>query len=138
MHVSLPPDTPDAARRRRELLSNRDWLTADEAAHRLGETTSLRELRGARQLLGIWDPDNRLWRYPAFQFEESRGLRPVIAELLDIIPPGNGSGWSQIEWLYSPHPLTDSRPPFMIIASDPQRVLSAAREEFDSHPDAHW
>lgn len=61
-----------------------------------------------------------------------------MANLLSILPPGNSSGWSQIEWLYSPHRLTDSRPPFEIIQSDPDRVLYAAREQFESHPDAKW
>lgn len=138
MDPSLPTDSRSAALRRRELLSNPDWLTADEAQRHLGGTVNLPELQGARQLLGVWDPDKRHWRYPAFQFKESRGLREVMAELLAILPPGNGSGWSQIEWLYSPHPRTLQRRPVEFIASDPEQVLSVARAQFDSHPDAHW
>lgn len=138
MGAPLPPDTPDAARLRREFLSSSDWLTADEAVQRLRETAPISELRKSGRLLGVWDPDNRNWRYPAFQFRTAGGLRPEVAELLAILPPGNGSGWSQIEWLYWPHPLTKSRPPVEAFEADPQRVLDAAREEFLSHPDARW
>ena len=138
LHVTLPDAASAADRRRRELLSNSDWLSADDVANRLGGKTGLRELRETRLLFGVWDPDNRNWRYPSFQFKDELGLRPVIANLLDILPPGNGSGWSQVEWLYAPHPRIDSRPPVEIITSEPDRVLELARKQFSSHPDAGW
>lgn len=137
MHVALPNDIPAADQRRRELLSNSDWLTVDDVANRVGGR-SLRQLRETRLLFGVWDPDNRNWRYPSFQFQEDLGLRPVIKELLDILPPGNGSGWSQIEWLYAPHPRIDSRPPVEIITSEPDLVVELARKQFASHLDAGW
>lgn len=136
--MALANDTPAADQHRRELLSNSDWLTADDVANRLGRRRSLRELREARLLFGVWDPDNRNWRYPSFQFKEDLGVRPVIANLLDILPSGNGSGWSQVEWLYAPHPRIDSRPPVEIITSEPDRVLELARKQFASHSDAGW
>lgn len=136
--MSPPNSTTDAARRRRELLARADWLTAEEAEQRLGETVSPGELREAQRLLGVWDPEHRKWRYPAFQFGSGPGVRAVMADLLKVLPSGNGSGWSQVEWLYSPHPRTDSRPPIELIESEPDRVVEAAHRQFASHPDASW
>lgn len=136
--MSLPKSTIDAAGRRRALLSRSDWLTAEEAERRLREIGSIRELQDARRLLGVWDPEHRHWRYPAFQFSSGPDVRAVVADLLNVLPPGNGSGWSQVEWLYSPHPRTGARPPIELIESEPDRVLEAARRQFASHPDASW
>lgn len=133
----LPPDGPDSASRRRELIETGGWLMAEEALRRLEPGADLRALRQQRQLLAVWYPPSDAWYYPAFQFDGS-GLFPYVAELLAIVPSGNDSGWVSIEWLYSPHVQTHKRPPVELIQSDPQLVLDAAREEFLSSPDSRW
>lgn len=138
----LPPETAAAARRRQELAEN--WVGAADVSALMGSTATSNpsqhamRLRKAGKILGVWVPSERGYRYPPFQFGQDGRVLPEMAELLTILPKGNGSGWSQVEWLYAPHPRLEGRRPRDVMAENPSRVLDAARRHFQGHPDARW
>lgn len=145
--AALPQETVQAAARRAELA--KAWPTSADVAALLGRGTAengkrlenpaqaAAVLRKARRLLGVWVPAERGYRHPACQFHEG-ALLPVMEPLLQLLPPGNKSGWSQAEWLYSPHALLDKRRPADVLASEPERVLAAAQREHGEDPHARW
>jgi uncharacterized protein (DUF2384 family) len=139
---ALPAETEAAARRRSELAAN--WLRPADVSTLMGSTATSNpsqqamRLRKAGQLLGVWISSERGYRYPPFQFGADGRVRPEVAELLRLLPPGNGSGWSQIEWLYAPHPRLEGRRPVDLMADSPTRVMEVARKQFKGHPDAGW
>lgn len=145
--AALPNEVDGAAVRRAELA--KAWPTSADVAALLGRGTAENDkklenpaqaaavLRKARRLLGVWVPAERGYRHPACQFHEG-ALLPVMEPLLQLLPPGNTSGWSQAEWLYSPHALLDKRRPADVLATDPDRVLAAAQREYGEDPHARW
>jgi hypothetical protein len=138
--IVLPSDTDASARKRTELL-DQGWPDSAEVGDMLGSQAGTNpgqfaaRLRKQRRLLGVRVPGQTTIRHPLCQFHEG-ALLPVMIDLLAILPPGNGSGWSQAFWLYSPHPLLDSRLPADLLASAPHQVLEAAREQFAETADA--
>lgn len=134
--------TGDAAARRREELAQL-WLTTHEVsarwlAGRADSSAALGRLRSAGRLLGVWVAPEKEYRYPLCQFTHAGELRPEIVELLTILPRGNGSGWSQAEWLYAPHPRLGGRRPCDVLLEDAPHVVHVARLQFKHHPDANW
>jgi hypothetical protein len=141
----VPHEVAGAAERRAALMQS--WLSSTGVAvllgrHRPGPDQPGRTkrktlqnpgqpaavLRAQGRLLGVWVDAERGFRHPDCQFDGDQVL-DVMAGLLALLPPGRGSGWSQAEWLYSPHALLDGRPPAELLATDPARVLAAARHE---------
>jgi hypothetical protein len=153
--AALPQEIDGSAVRRAELA--KAWLTSAGVAELLGRGTARDRtsdapeqdkklenpaqaaavLRKAKRLLGVWVPAERGYRHPPCQFDRG-ALLPVIEPLLKLLPPGNGSGWSQADWLYSPHALLDTRRPADVLATDPDRVLAAAQREYGEDAHAGW
>ncbi|WP_146152116.1 hypothetical protein [Ahniella affigens] len=153
--AALPQEIDGSAARRTELA--KAWLNSAGVAELLGRGTArdlasgspeqekklenpaqaAAVLRKAKRLLGVWVPAERGYRHPTCQFDRG-ALLPVIEALLKILPPGNGTGWSQAEWLYSPHALLDKRRPADVLATDPDRVLAAAQREYGEETHAGW
>lgn len=142
--AALPQEADAAAARRAELT--KAWPSSADVARLLGRgaahsnkglgnsAQAAAVLRKAGRLLGVWVPAERGYRHPDCQFHEG-AILPIIQPLLKLLPPGNGSGWSRAEWLYSPHALLNERRPAEVLATDPNRVLVAAQREYgeDSH-----
>lgn len=140
--MTAPRYGRDAAADRREELAQH-WLTPEELSTMLfGSPTDpgaeLARLRGEGRLFGVWQAPERRYRYPRWQLTACGHLRGEVAELLALLPRGNGSGWSQAEWLYAPHPRLGGRRPCDTFREQPLRVIEAARRQFHSHPDAKW
>lgn len=139
--MTSPREVQNAAARRDQLAQT--WLTPDALPRVVVGTSTdahaeLARLRSEGQLLGVWCATEGGYRYPAWQLTASGYLRPDVAELLAILPRGNGSGWSQVEWLYAPHPRLDGRRPWEVFCEEPPQAIDAARRQFNSHPDAGW
>ncbi len=139
--VPVPTDTDASAAFRDELLAQ-GWLDSADVARRLGSAAEnlaqmAARLRREGKLLGVWVAAENGYRHPPCQFDAG-ALRPEIAELLAILPPGNGSGWSRAFWLYLPQARLDGATPAAVLDTDPARVVAAARAEFGEDPDARW
>ena len=63
--------------------------------------------------------------YAAFQFDEDAEPRPVIKDVLKIIPE-DARGWSLLSWFDAKNVLLNGRKPSEVLASDAAAVLSAA------------
>jgi hypothetical protein len=124
------PETPGSAEFRAELLAGA-WLDEFGASELLGVSAQrLRDLRGERSILAVWVADPGCYRYPMCQFD-GRTLVPQLGEILACLPRGNGSGWSEAMWLYTPKALLGDQAPSELLLSDPARVLEAAATERD-------
>ena len=122
------PDTPASAAFRAELLAS-GWLDERSAASAFGTTVEhLPVLRKSRLLLAVWVGADDQFRYPPCQFN-SNGTVPVVPELLAVLPVGNGSGWSEAFWLYTPKALLGGLRPADVLAQAPDKVLEAALRE---------
>jgi hypothetical protein len=98
----------------------------------LGGGRPRRRLAG---LIGFWNGTEFL--YPRCQFE---GLtfapRAQIAPLLALIAD-DPTGWRMGFWLYQRHQLLDTARPADTLVHDPERVLAAARSDFEPN-DTRW
>ena len=122
------PDTPASAEFRRELLAS-GWLDEDAASQLLGISPGrLRELREERAILGVWASDEEGYLYPTFQFNRG-SLVALLPEILECLPKGNGSGWSEAMWFHTPKALLKDRLPSDVLLTDPILVLEAATAE---------
>lgn len=55
-----------------------------------------------------------------------------------LLEGSTGSGWSEVEWLMTPHALLEAQRPVELLSFDPAKVLSAAEVEFIEDRDAGW
>lgn len=135
----------DAAAERMALASQ--WLTADQVDDRLrsqpsgGEAQATR-LRRQGLLLGVYvDYSMPSYRYPTWQFcpdgQPVEHLTEIIAVLRnsgvfqqEVDGLRRTTGWGEVEWFLSPHALLDGAAPAAKLSTEPARVLSAARIEF--------
>jgi hypothetical protein len=107
-------------------------LTSAEAAERMGS----RAQRGRRNAASSARRDGRLLAlqrgqyllFPGFQFD-GHGIRPVIAEYLELGREFNRSEVGLIQWLVRPTTYLDGKRPVDVI-DDPGRLLSVARDAF--------
>lgn len=142
-----PDELSSRASERRRLLAAQ-WLTASQASRMLGSRADnsgerAAEFRRAGRLLGVWVPHENAYRYPVWQFvsDQATSTMQTILRILrqqgGLVEPGRRtSGWSEAAWFLAPHALLDARTPANVLASDPDRVVSVAREEFEGNPDA--
>ncbi|OCG82137.1 hypothetical protein LMG667_19725 [Xanthomonas euvesicatoria] len=135
----------DAAAQRQTLAEN--WLTAAQVSARLGSQATngshrASQLRREGQLLGVYVPlPSPSYRYPTWQFGADGQPVEHLTQILTVMrdhgpferePDGQRrtTGWGEVEWFHSPHVLLDGATPAQVLASDPARVLQAARTEF--------
>lgn len=136
MSALKPKETPASAQRRANV--SRDWLDAPHACEQLGiEPDELQGYRVAGCVLAVWSPERGTYLYPPFQFRPA-GIHPIMEELLDAMPAGDGSGWSRAEWFLSPHARLRGKAPSDIWAEGQAKVLALALHEFRAHPDTRW
>lgn len=144
---NLPPDTVAAAQRRSALA--RDWLDGAAVNDLLGSTATNKSqlptrLRQEGKILGVWVVADNRYRFPTWQFNQNQ-LIPEFREILSLLRSERGvaggrqtSGWEEIEWLCAPHALLAKQIPADLLATTPERVLEAARQEFMENQDAGW
>lgn len=140
--TELPSDSEASASKRFELLEE-GWPDSGEVGQFMGSTSQSNpnqyaaRLRNQRKLLGVRVPGTKLMRHPLCQFKAGE-LMPEMQELLEVLPVGNGSGWSQAFWLYSPHPYLRNLRPADLFRDDPASVIDAAKRQFKEEADAGW
>lgn len=130
--------------RRERLLATEDWLTAEQVYDLIAPMKSKNaknksqlaaRLRKEGKLMAV--RDGARFMHPAVQFNaETGGIRPVVRELLSILPK-SADGWGNVFWLYQPHALLNGERPADMLATAPERVLAAARQTYESL-DAIW
>jgi len=149
-HLEGPPSTPDseAVRDLRAELA-RGWLdSATLATHLHSQAKNKSQLasryRKQGRLLGVWDRPRKRYLYPPWQIKNGQPLHQV-KDLLALIRGAHGiagdwdtSGWEEAGWFYAPLRLLEGKRPADLMASDADRVLDAARREFQDGPDARW
>lgn len=149
-HPEGPPPLPETetARDLRAELA-RSWLDAAALATHLHSQAKNKAQLASRyrkqgRLLGVWDRSRKRYLYPLWQIKHGKPLHQV-KDLLALIRSGYGiagdrdtSGWEEAGWFYAPRRLLEGQRPADLMASDPDRVLVAARREFQNGPDARW
>lgn len=136
-----------AAKRRADMASR--WLTAAQVSEQLGSSAengsqAATQRRKVGAILGVWVPSERAYRYPNWQFKLDGQPVWQMAEILRLLRENGGmakterrtSGWSETEWFLTPHVLLDDRPPAEMLIAEPDRVLKAARTQFEEDNDA--
>ncbi|WP_147281648.1 helix-turn-helix domain-containing protein [Dyella solisilvae] len=123
------------ARRRAQLLGNHVWLT-EQQANALLEAANNRQtaaqMRASRELVAV--TIDGVCLYPSIQFNPRIGSpRPVMAQLLAIIPPDT-SAWDVIAWLFERRRDLAGGAPADYLDSQPQAAVRVAREDFDPPP----
>lgn len=101
------------------------------------------QLRGAGQLLGVYvTKPAPSYRYLDWQFGADGEPIEHLAETLSVLREfgpfeiesdglARSNGWGEAEWFLSPHALLDGVAPAEALATDPARVLRAARSKFE-------
>lgn len=137
----------DAADQREALASQ--WFSAAEVSARLDgqspcSSDSVGRLRREGQLLAVYiTSPGPGYRYPDWQFRADGTTVDCMAEILAVLrnfgpfdcEPAElrrTTGWGEAEWFMSPHMLLGGATPAMTLATDPARVLRAARVEFEA------
>lgn len=131
-----------SAARRIELA--RDWPTAAEVSRRMGSTAGngsqlATRLRREGALLGVYmtGPTHH-YRFPIWQFRPDGQPIPQMREILTILrdhgpfldTDRRTTGWSEVAWFMGGHALLDGQAPLEVLATEPERVVEAARIEF--------
>lgn len=136
----------DAAAQRQALAAQ--WLTAAQVSADLGSQAAngshrASQLRRDGQLLGVYvSHPSPSYRYPTWQFHRPGEVVYVLPEILRVLREygpfereseglRRTTGWGEVEWFLSPHALLDGATPADMLATDPDRVLQAARTEFE-------
>lgn len=117
------------ARRRAQLLEEFGALTGEQIAQERSRA------RNRHALAARWRKEGRLFGvpyrgqtvYPAFQFDESDQLRPVIAEVLEALPRSHMSDWEVALWWTAANGHLGGRRPVDSLDEDPSELPEAAR-----------
>lgn len=136
----------DAAMQRQALAAQ--WLTAAQVSADLGSQAAngshrASQLRRDGQLLGVYvSHPSPSYRYPTWQFHRPGEPVYLLPEILRVLrdsgpferePDGlrRTTGWGEVEWFLTPHALLDGAAPADVLRVAPERVLQAARTEFE-------
>ncbi|WP_239524562.1 hypothetical protein [Stenotrophomonas maltophilia] len=145
-HSPVPQLLHEAAAQRQALAAQ--WLSAAQVSARLGSQAAngshrASQLRRDGQLLGVYiSHPSPSYRYPTWQFRADGQPIAHLTEILRVLrdfgpferePDGlrRTTGWGEVEWFLAPHALLDGATPADMLATDPGRVLQAARTEFE-------
>lgn len=147
MSARAPTLAERAAGRRQELAQQ--WLTASGVSELLGSRADngsemANKLRRGGQLLGVWVPSERGYRYPTWQFRNGEP-EPLMPQILEVLRERGRmwtgdrrtSGWKEAEWFIAPNMLLDGWAPDALLArGEGKRVLEAAITQFEDETDA--
>lgn len=109
------------------------WLLASTVSELMGSNASnasvmANQRRREGDLLGVWIPSERAYRYPPWQFDHEGQPVPQLGQVLALLrgPGGMGStdrhtsGWQEVEWFMSPHALLEGSRPYEVLRDDPR------------------
>lgn len=147
---ALPPTAPKtpASLETRTALA-RDWPTAAMVDRQMGLVPEAKvqpslvatRLRQGGKILGVCMTHTHPhhYRYPSWQFDGNGQPIALMGDILDLLRSrgpcaGNEEGeqgWCEVTWFMTPHALLEGRAPVEVLEESPERVLEAARREFD-------
>lgn len=134
-HVSASPSLARSVQAEENVYAAIDaefgLVSSEEAGRRMGSRSAARRnlaLAAQRdgRLLGV--RRGRYQVYPAFQFDGS-GVRPVVAELVQVARAHDWDPADLIPWLVAPTTTLDGRRPVDVI-EEPTVLLAAAESAF--------
>jgi hypothetical protein len=118
------------AKRRAEVLQEFGALTGEQIAEERSRAANRHALaarwRKEGKLFGV--PYRGQILYPAFQFDDDGGLRPVISDVLAALPRDQMSDWEIALWWTAANGLLDGRRPVDLLDTDPRAIVLAGRE----------
>lgn len=154
--VTAPTRTPaQASAALRDQLLGLGWPTSADVGASHGSKAGNRgqwakDRRDRGELFGVWSPNERTFRHPTFQFDETGAIRPLVKELIaamaanpEFAPDVDKGGWRRAFWLYGPT-LTlagangAARTPADVFASEPGAVIQAARATSEAMSNDAW
>jgi hypothetical protein len=141
---SLTPRVPpsSASVRKAKMISNAraavltraEWLTAADIAKHSGSRSVNPNAQTSKwkrdgKIFTI-NPADRIERFPAYALDEDFKPYPAMAEVIKILGERKKDGWGLAYWFASDNSYLGGRiAPQDLLASDPGRVIDAARRE---------
>ncbi|KLU20643.1 XRE family transcriptional regulator [Caballeronia mineralivorans PML1(12)] len=139
----LVPRTPPSPRLLREtamlvcarnaVLESGDWLTAAEVAQLAGLST-----RNPSAQPNKWKKQGQIFAihhggvdyFPGYGLDRDAGFRPLkcLAKVIEVFD-GKKDGWGLAYWFRSDNGFLSGKRPQDSLATEPERVISAARDE---------
>ena len=132
--------------RRRQVLEKECWDEATVLFHIPCFEHSIQKLkaqRASRQILGVLDPEAKVYKYPIWQFQDQKVIEEVgqILALYDQDHPNEDlyGGWDIYTWFIVHHALLEGKAPQEQLAFDPKLVLKIyAQEKHERDTNANW
>ena len=118
---------------RKAVLESGDWLTA-------AELTQLAQLSTANPSAqpNKWKKAGRIFAihhngvdyFPAYGLDKDEGFRPLkaLAQVIEVFD-GHKDGWGMAFWFLSANSFLGGKRPQDLLATQPERVIAAARDE---------
>ena len=123
------------AKAKKAVLNSGDWLTSAELSKIAGlETTNPsaqpNKWKRAGKVFAI--QHNGADYFPAYALDAEKSYRPlpVMAEIMTIFS-GHKNGWGMAFWFMSANGFLGGVTPKSIVATEPERVAAAARDEIE-------
>jgi len=123
------------ARSRKAVLEETDWLTAAKLAELAGlsatnPSTQPNKWKRQRQIFAIHH--NGVDYFPGYGLDPKAGWRPrkALKPVLEVFNDAK-DGWGLAYWFLSANSFLGGRRPQDVLATDPERVVAAARDERD-------
>ncbi|MFM2289330.1 MAG: hypothetical protein RL684_2473 [Pseudomonadota bacterium] len=141
VHSPEQTDSPElqaALQLRDKLLTTERWVTSETLARRAGvdvdPDTYAAERRRKGTLLGVRYQDGYL--HPSRQFlPRSADTLPRFNELLSVLLPYMDDQWLVLFWFFQATGRLGGRSPAEAFPDDPDKVIAAARADFEGDPD---
>lgn len=138
--VPKVPPTPNllkeaamVARSRNTVLESADWLTAAQVAELAGLSTSNpstqpNKWKRQKQIFAI--AHNGVDYFPGYGLDPDTGYRPrkALKPVLDVFGEYK-DGWGLAYWFLSANSFLGGKRPQDVLASEPEKVISAAEDE---------
>ena len=118
---------------RKAVLASGDWLSATELASLAGfspRNPSAQPNKWKRQGQIFAIHHKGIDYFPGFGLDPDRGFRPLkaLADVIGILA-GHKDGWGMAYWFQSVNGFLGGKRPQDLLATDPDRVIAAARDE---------
>ncbi|HNO42778.1 MAG TPA: hypothetical protein PKJ12_09295 [Ottowia sp.] len=118
---------------RKAVLESGDWLTAVEVAQLAGLSTrnpSAQPNKWKKQGLIFAISHNGVDYFPGYGLDREAGFRPLkaMAKVIEAFS-GHKDGWGMAYWFRSDNSFLGGKRPQDLLATAPDRVIEAARDE---------
>lgn len=154
--MATPARTPaQASAALRDELLGLGWPTSAEVGESHGSKAGnkgqwAKDRRDRGELFGVWSANERTFRHPSFQFDETGAIRPYVKELIsalsanpDFTPEADKGGWRRAFWLHGSTlalagPDGAARAPADVFVTEPTAVIEAARAMAEADTNDAW